>query len=331
MQEIPDNIAQTLLEQAAREADRTTLKINAHDGTPVDVLVARAGTTATVVNLDSYAAIPRSRAGKVEALDLESFAALILRDYDAGSVVFADVSGAGMRFEAVLDYHGSIGFGLIGQNLATTARGNQRHGREVLTYSPALSDEWKAWTTQSGHGMSQGEFAAWIDEHLPDLADPRHLLTSDAAESTAAKFGAAYGGTKENMLGFADPERMIKLSTGLSVRESATVKNVVNLASGEVSIQYETTHTDGDGQPLAVPRRFLLSIPVFRREAAYLVPVKLAYRKKGGNLEWSFDLYRPDRFCDDAIEGMRAELTAKLTPTGGAGPVVPISLAKRVG
>ena len=320
MNEIPNNIAQTILEQAEREAQRRPISVAAHDGTPVEVVICNASADPIQAKLDAFALVPRSRAGKVEALDLDSFAALILRDYDAGSQVFADVSGPGVRFEAVLDYHEPHDRGSAG-------RAGQRHGREIIAYAPALSDEWRAWTGQAGKGMSQGEFAAWIDEHLPDLADPRHLLNDP--DSTAAKFGAAYGGNVDNLFGFADPDRMVKLSTGLSVRESSVVKNVVNLASGEVSIQYETEHADGDGRPLAVPRRFLISIPVFKREAAYLVPVKLAYRKKGGALEWTLDLFRSDRFRDDAIDGMRHDLEIKLIPEGGTAPVVPVHLAKR--
>lgn len=335
MNEIPNNIAQTILEQAEREAQRRPISVAAHDGTPVEVVICNASADPIQAKLDAFALVPRSRAGKVEALDLDSFAALILRDYDAGSQVFADVSGPGVRFEAVLDYHRPVGaqptipgpvYPIVE---ADKARGGQRHGREIIAYAPALSDEWRAWTGQAGQAMSQGQFAAWIDEHLPDLADPRHLLNDP--DSTAAKFGAAYGGNVDNLFGFADPDRMVKLSTGLSVRESSVVKNVVNLASGEVSIQYETEHADGDGRPLAVPRRFLISIPVFKREAAYLVPVKLAYRKKGGALEWTLDLFRSDRFRDDAIDGMRHDLEIKLIPEGGTAPVVPVHLAKRAG
>lgn len=322
MNEIPNNIADTILDQARTEAARTAHSLEAHDGTKATALLNGVSYVVIQGELDKFALVPRSRAGKVDALDLDSFAALILRDYDAGSQVFADVSGPGVRFEAVLDYHRST----IGHEEASVRLG-ARHGREIIAYAPALSDEWRAWTGQAGQAMSQGQFAAWIDEHLPDLADPRHLLNDP--DSTAAKFGAAYGGNVDNLFGFADPDRMVKLSTGLSVRESSVVKNVVNLASGEVSIQYETEHADGDGRPLAVPRRFLVSIPVFKREAAYLVPVKLAYRKKGGALEWTFDLFRPDRFRDDAIDGMRRDLEVKLTPEGGAAPVVPVHLAKR--
>ena len=333
MNEIPNNIAETIIDQAAKEAARTAHTLEAHDGTKAAALINGVSYVVIQGGLDKLAAVPRSRAGKVEALDLDSFAALILRDYDAGSQVFADVSGPGVRFEAVLDYHRPVGaqptipgpvYPIVE---ADKARGGQRHGREVIAYAPALSDEWRAWTGQAGQAMSQGQFAAWIDEHLPDLADPRHLLNDP--DSTAAKFGAAYGGNVDNLFGFADPDRMVKLSTGLSVRESSVVKNVVNLASGEVSIQYETEHADGDGRPLAVPRRFLVSIPVFKREAAYLVPVKLAYRKKGGALEWTLDLFRSDRFRDDAIDGMRRDLEVKLIPEGGAAPVVPVHLAKR--
>lgn len=333
MNEIPNNIAQTILEQAEREAQRRPISVAAHDGTPVEVVICNASADPIQAKLDAFALVPRSRAGKVEALDLDSFAALILRDYDAGSQVFADVSGPGVRFEAVLDYHRPVGaqptipgpgYPIIE---ADKARAGQRHGREVIVYAPALSDEWKAWTERSGKPMTQGEFAAWIDDRLPDLADPRHL--KDDPDSTAAKFGAVYGGTAENLFTYADPERMIKLSTGFSVRESSVVKGTINLGTGETQIQYETSHADADDRPLNVPRRFLISIPVFRREAAYLVPVKIQYRKKGQAIEWTFDLYRPDRFRDDAIEGMRHALEAKLLPEGGTAPVVPVHLAKR--
>lgn len=323
---MPQNIAQTILEQAGREAESKVEAYYAHDQTPAAVLVARTGVSASVIQdkLDAFAAIPRSRAGKVEAHDLDSFASLVLRDHDAGSMIFADVSGPGVRFEAVLDYHAAV----LGPAKDTGLRAGQRHGREVIAYSPALSDEWTAWTQRSGKAMSQGEFAEWIDEHLPDLADPAHLKADNQAESTAAKFGARYGGTKETRYGFADPERMIKLSTGLVIREKSNLKSVANIDSGEVRFEFESTHEGEDGKPLDVPRRFLLSIPVFKREAAYLVPVKLAYRKKGPAIEWSFDLFRPDRFRDDAIEGMRSDLAGKLSKDG-AGPVVPIVLGKR--
>lgn len=244
MNEIPQNIAQTLLEQAAREADRETLTLAAHDGTAVDTLVARAGTTATILQdkLDTFAAIPRSRAGAVQALDLESFAGLVMRDHDPASVVFVDVSGPAVSFVAVLDYH---------RQAATEdndkARDGQRWGRETITYSPALSDEWRAWTGQSGKPMTQGEFAAWIDDHLPDLADPRHL--KDDPESTAARFGAVYGGTAENLYTYADPERMIKLSTGFSVRETSDIKSVINLTSGET--RWNTSRRTGRGRQAA--------------------------------------------------------------------------------
>ena len=341
-QGIPENIAQTILDQSASEAESRVKPFEAHDGTDVAVLVARAGVTATPIQgaLDAFATIPRSRAGKLSALDLGSFAGLVLRDYDAGSVVLVDVSGAGASFEAVLDYHRSIGGFEAGE------RHGQRHGREVITYSPELSDEWRAWTEQAGKPMTQGAFAEWIDEHLPDIADPGHLASDP--DSTAAKFGQVYGFSADQAYGYATPERMVTVSTGFQIREGAVLKSATNLSSGEVSMQYETTHSDEQGKPLNVPRRFLLSIPVFKREAAYLVPVKLSYRKQGGQIVWFFELYRADRFRDDAIAGMCSELAYLMTPAspastaiiseGGNGliarpavpaPVVPIHLAKR--
>jgi hypothetical protein len=183
--------------------------------------------------------------------------------------------------------------------------------------------------------MSQTDFAVWIDDHLPDIADPRALLSIPT--STAAKLGEVYGFTSAQMWGYADPQKLVEVSEGLAIREGATVKSAVNLASGEVSFTYQTEHSDAAGKPLNVPRRFLLAISVFEREAVYYVPVRLQYRKAGGALSWSFELYRPERFLDDAIQGMVKELGAMLTPvlsTDGipamSKPVVPIHLARRV-
>lgn len=324
IQGIPENIAETILEQASKEAESRVSHVGAHDGTPVAVLVARAGVTASTLQaaLDTFADVPRSRAGKLRALDLGSFAGLVLRDYDAGSVVLVDVSGAGASFEAVLDYHHTMRAAI-----EPTARTGQRHGREVIAYAPELSDEWRAWTEQAGKPMTQGAFAEWIDEHLPDIADPGHLASDP--DSTAAKFGQVYGFSADQAYGYATPERLQVLSTGFQVREGSVIKSAVNLASGEVQLQYETSHTDEGGKPLNVPRRFLLSIPVFKREAAYLVPVKLSYRRKAGAIEWTFELYRSDRFRDDAIAGMCGELSKLLTTAPEGAPVVPIHLAKR--
>lgn len=338
MNEIPQNIAQTIIEQAAEQAESRVDTFFAHDGTSAQVMIARTGVQATVIQntLDQYAAIPRSRAGKVRAFDVSSFAALVLRDYDVGSVIFADVSGAGVQFEACLDYHHAT---------ATDARrAGQRHGRETVIYDPNLSKEWKAWTAQSGKEMSQADFAAWIEDHLPDIADPRHLL--DSPECTAAKLGEVYGFTRESLWGYAEPSKLAAVSEGLEIRENAQVKNVVNLASGEVSMTFHTEHTDGDGKPLTIPKRFLLSIPVFEREAEYLVPVKLVYRKRSGSIVWAFELFRPERFRDDAIKGLAETLAIKLTPPPAASsalvpsgmvapiipaPVVPVHFAKRAG
>ena len=324
-QPIPENIAQTILTQAAGEAESRVESFEAHDGTEVQVLVARGGVNATPIQraLDDFAAVPRSRAGKVRAFDIESFAQLILRDRDGGSMVFADVGGAGCQFQAVLDYHRPLAAEESGD------RAGQRHGREVIEYEPSLSKEWRAWTGQAKEDMTPAQFAAWIDEHLPDIADPRHLLDAPP-ESTAIRFGETYGFRRENLWGYADPEKMVNLSRGLEIREGATLKSVVRLESGEADFTYETEHTDAAGKPLKVPTRFLLSIPVFEREAVYLVPVKLSYKKRGPSLTWSFDLFRPDRFRDDAIEGMRQTLAAKLTPDGASSPLVPIHLAKRI-
>lgn len=337
---------QALTKKLSENIEARSLIVSAHDGTDMDVYLAPKDIGATDLQAiaDKYASRPRHRAGKLQAFDLASFASLTLRDYDAGSVVFADVSGEGVTFETCLDYHYAAanlqGSEQPGWDYLQDRRG-QRAQRETIVYKPALSKEWLAWTKQAGQKMTQAEFAAWIDDHLPDIADPRALLSLPS--STAVKLGEVYGFGKETLWGYADPSKLVEVSEGLAIREGAVVKNAVNLASGEVAFTYQTEHTGADGKSLNVPKRFLLAISVFEREAIYYVPVRLVYRKQGSAIVWSFELYRPERFLDDAIKGMVGELAHKLTPTPSQAtqrpdsdappviaPVVPIHLARRM-
>lgn len=228
--------------------------------------------------LDEYRTEPERRKGTAALADLESFIAHVKRFADEDSAIFADRNPAAPALVGVLDYH------------RRTAQGAPRFGTHRARYAFPLSDPWQAWTGADGKTMSQQDFAAWLEEHLADVADPS--LAGDDARAFATLFDVT----------FAGPAKLLALSKGLTVHVGARVQQHVNLSTGEAQIAYHEEHQDGKAQPLKVPGAFLLAIAPFKRGAAYKVPARLRYRVSQGNISWHYSLHRADDVFDHAID-----------------------------
>ena len=227
--------------------------------------------------VDPYRDNPERIRGTATLHELDDFIRHVERFKIAGQTcVFVDRYSDAPSMLAVYDYH---------------ANQEPDFGIHRGVYTFPRSDEWLAWTKQSGQAMNQATFAAWLEEHLADIADPS--LAGETSKSFASLFDCH----------FAGHSKLLELSRGLAVHVDERVENAVNLASGEGSIQYATSHTDGKGAPLKVPGAFLLGLPVFRGGELYQVPVRLRYRTSGGGISWSFSLHRADAVFDDAIKG----------------------------
>lgn len=228
--------------------------------------------------LDEYRLAPERRKGTAHVSALGSFIALVNRFKDGDSVIFADASqAAAPKLVAVLDYH------------RHGAEGAPRFGQHRIVYDFPVSDEWTAWRKNAGQGMQQGAFAEFIEEHLIDTIEPSGA--KDGARKLADLLGCV----------FAAPQKLLELSRGLSVHVGHRVANAVNLATGEAQILFSEEHHDDKKQPLKIPGAFLLAIPVFRLGAIYEIPVRLRYRVQGGNVTWSYQLYRDAAVFEDAF------------------------------
>jgi len=231
--------------------------------------------------LDEYLKAPERRRGSSSLRDLASFIAAVERFKGDESAVFADPNRSAPSVTAVFDYHPKGGDATKADWLGHRA-----------VYAPQLSDEWKAWSAKNGQWMNQGEFAAFIEEHVTDL------VVVNLDEPSIKTYAELVEGS------WAGPSDMVSLSRGLQVNVSAVVKNAQTLNSGEVSITYQETHRDGAGEPLKVKTLFMVCIPVFYAGALYRIPVRLRYRVKDDSLLWLFQMVRPDRVFDDAFNGV---------------------------
>jgi uncharacterized protein YfdQ (DUF2303 family) len=226
--------------------------------------------------VEPYRSAPERIRGTATLHELDDFIKHVERFKVESTSVFVDRNPSTPSMLAVYDYHN-----------------NQEPDFCVhrAVYPFPLADQWVAWTKQSGKSMGQAEFAAWLEEHLADVADP--TLAGETAKAFAGLFDCR----------FAGHSKLLELSRGLAVHVDERVVQAVNLASGEGSIQYDTSHKDDKGAPMKVPGAFLLGLPVFRGGELYQVPVRLRYRTSGGGISWSFSLHRADAVFDDAIKG----------------------------
>lgn len=234
--------------------------------------------------VDKWRTAPERRAGTATALTLSSFINLTNRHKDASSAVFADFLSTVPSLTAVIDYH--IHSPAVDEVVADNS---PRFCQHRVRYAFPISDEWKAWTGKSGDWMDQGAFAQWLEDHIPDMANPN----DDETELFSAVMLTTVGA----------PNQIMGLSRNLTINVESTVGSALTLQTGESSVVFTEVHKDGQGQPVKVPGGFVLSIPLFDGGEPRRVPVRLRYRKQGAKIVWQFSLWRAKDVVRSALEG----------------------------
>lgn len=146
-------------------------------------------------------------------------------------------------------------------------------------YSCPLSKEWQTWLGHDGRQMSQTDFARFIEDNLPDVANP------PAAE-------------------------MLEISRTLEAKKKVNFASGIRLANGQNELTYEEeiSGTAGKGK-FQVPETFLLGIPVLEGGIRYGVEARLRYRiGDAGKLAMWYDLTRPHKILEDAVKAVWAEI-----------------------
>lgn len=268
-----------LAERAAQaqmiEIDTTTLE---DAGIPVAVPVLWDPKTATVHPLKRYLEDfrlkPGTKRGTARAQTLASFIALVDRHKTANSAIFADTSWRAPSFTAVIDYHQVEGT-------------EPDNGKHRIAYQFPVSEEWSAWVDANGKTMTQGDFAAFLEDRIRELASPTDFEKSELERDYQTRI--------------ATPAVLMQLSRGMQVHVEARVKDVRNLQNGTAAIQFEETHRDADGKALEVPGLFLLQVAPFFQGEPVRVPVRLRYRLSGGKLSWHYQMVRPDLHVTERV------------------------------
>jgi len=208
---------------------------------------------------------PERRTGTARVTTLESFCGLVNRHKDAHSVIFAKTDWPSPKLTSVIDYH-------------EMESGKARFGTHRIEYAFPLTDEFKAWMKWNGELIEQGQFAIFLEEHAAELSAP-----NDAEKSEYERL------FKER---FAAPLEIVNLSRNLEIHIGHRVKRAERLQTGERTVQFETEHTTAAGQAVDIPGIFMVAVCAFIDGKVIRIPARLRYRVDGGDIKWSYQLYR---------------------------------------
>jgi hypothetical protein len=119
------------------------------------------------------------RKGEVMFYEALSFARFVNRFKSQSTVIFAD--RIGVKFTAALDYHPA------GEKQDGTSWDLFR-GILPLRHTPS----WTTWQTANGKPMEQADFAQFLEDNLPDIAEPNGALLVEIARTLEANVDVSY-------------------------------------------------------------------------------------------------------------------------------------------
>lgn len=203
---------------------------------------------------------PRRAKGSSRHLSAASLVDYLSRHETAATCLWINLDPAtnALSFRAVLDDHGEDLPGWRGH---------------VAEYVPRLSVEWQAWVGMAGKPMPQADFAAWMEDRLPDISHADGLPSG------------------------AD---MLAMLLDFEAKQDMRVKSSVRLQSGGTQLEYVNTDDAATIARMKVFDRFAIAIPVFWGAQRFPVAARLRYRIAEGKVKFWFDLVRHDRVHEAA-------------------------------
>ncbi|AVQ84258.1 DUF2303 family protein [Variovorax sp. PMC12] len=156
-------------------------------------------------------------------------------------------------------------------------------GDHRAAYNAPLSPEWKIWTEKSGRPQKQADFAQFIEDNLPDIVEPAG----------------------------AD---LLEVAHGLIAKKNVKFASAIRLSDGSNQFTYEedVQGATQKGQ-MAVPDHFVIGIPVFEGGEAWRVDARLRYRISEGGLTLWYELVRPHKVIETAVNELRKRISDATT------------------
>lgn len=149
------------------------------------------------------------------------------------------------------------------------------------TYTCPRSPEWLAWTEHDGRQMPQDKFADFIESRLEDLV-------SGAGMPTATD--------------------VLTMARNLIMRTKGTFERSLDPTTGNSAL---VNKTETDVGSTAIPRAFLIGVPVFENGERYQVEARVRVEIKEGRAVFAYVLHRRKEIERDAFQAVRAQISSE--------------------
>lgn len=226
----------------------------------------------TVQEVEKHLPAPLRTRATVDLDEPESFIAYVNRFKDEHSVVFSDLEQR--AFLAVLDYH--------------RADGAPRWGSHRAALRCPTTDDWDTWMEQDRKPMDQIVFAQFIEDHIPNIAQP------SGAE-------------------------LLQLALTLEAKKDVQFRSSTRLEDGQHQFRYEETIEGQAGSQnglIKIPNAFVLGLEPFQGVGARRVDARFRYRiQQGGVLKLWFELVRPQEVLEAAFRDVITQIRTGLGDT----------------
>lgn len=156
-----------------------------------------------------------------------------------------------------------------------------RHGSHRISYTFPKTTECARWEGYNGKPMNQVDFARFIEDVIPDILEP----------------SGAY---------------MLEVATTLQAKTNINFAKGVRLDNGQTQLLYqeEVKGSAGVNGRLDIPQTIKLAYRLFKGGDAYQFEARFRYRIQNGDLTLWYELVRPERIFEAAMDDALAKVKA---------------------
>jgi uncharacterized protein YfdQ (DUF2303 family) len=230
-----------------------------------------------ITDVEAFLEAPIGKTGKTKHRTADSFNRYVNTHKTPGTAIYADIETG--EIEAFLDDH-------------APADGDPGWGRHRAELTVTHSREWNYWVDKDGEWQNQTDFAAFIEEGLPDVISPSGADLLELATSFQAKSGASFS-------------------------------TAVRLGNGETQLTYieEIQGTAGRSGQMTIPDEVVVALRVYEGLTPQHVTAKFRYRVNGGHLAIRLQFLRIDEVQDEAFRNVLAAVATAtdIEPYEGSG------------
>ncbi len=216
-----------------------------------------------LAELENLLPIPTRKRGNVTLNDSESFVTYIKRH---GSLASCVIYGA-----ADFEIQQASLMAILNDHTEDIPAWRDH----TATYTPIQTVEWKRWKKNNAQAMGQESFAAFLEENMGDIATVPDMPTGTDMLNMALEFEAT---------------------------SDKRFKSRMNLQGGGVNLLFVDQDNPDTEQRMKFYERFSLGIRVFLNGQPYRLDARLKYRQASGKLQFWYELIRPDRVFQDAVQ-----------------------------